>query len=333
MGLVIPLDFEYSHNQEIYENTARLCAYNRQEKSGGLQMNPVTKMLGCQHPVILGAMGVICNPKLVAEVSEAGGYGILATAFLQNVDVLRNQIQKTKALTNKPFGANVFAMNPLVPDIIEILAEEGIRAVTVSGGSPKNIIPMVHEKNMKAMVVVPTSDVAGKAESLGADAIVAEGSESGGMQGFKGASTFVLVPAVVNQVDIPVIAAGGIGDSRGYKAAFTLGAQGVQIGTRFIATKECIAHNNFKNTIVKSQETDTSLIDLGRFRIRALQTKLAKDLIQGRENRDQVFKNEVVEASWLKGDIEAGVLPAGEVSGLISNILTVSELMDEMVNG
>jgi NAD(P)H-dependent flavin oxidoreductase YrpB (nitropropane dioxygenase family) len=296
-------------------------------------MNPVTKMLGCQHPIILGAMGVICNPELVAAVSEAGGYGLLATAFLQNVDVLRGQIQETKKLTGNPFGANVFAMNPLVPELIEILAEEGVQAVTVSGGSPKEIIPMLHEKNMKAIVVVPTADVARKAEALGADAIVAEGSESGGMQGFKGASTLVLVPAVADLVKIPVIAAGGIGDSRGYEAAFALGAQGVQIGTRFIATKECIAHNNYKDIIVESQETGTSLVDLGRFRIRALQTKLVEGMIQGTENTDKAFTVEAVEASWLKGDIGAGVLPAGEVSGLISSVPTVKELIDEMVSG
>ena len=296
-------------------------------------MNPVTEMLGCQHPIMLGAMGVICNPKLVAAVSEAGGYGLLATAFLQNVDVLRGQIQETKKLTGNPFGANIFAMNPLVPELIDILAEEGVRAVTVSGGSPKKIIPMLHEKNMKAIVVVPTADVARKSEALGADAIVAEGAESGGMQGFKGASTLVLVPAAADLVKIPVIAAGGIGDSRGYKAAFALGAQCVQIGTRFIATKECIAHNIFKNTIVEAQETDTSLVDLGRFRIRALQTKLVEGLIQGTEDTDKIFTSEAVEASWLKGDIGAGVLPAGEVSGLISSVPAVRELIDEMVSG
>ena len=126
-------------------------------------MNAVTEMLGCQHPIILGAMGVICNPKLVAAVSEAGGYGLLATAFVQDSEVLRKQIQETKKLTGNPFGANIFAMNPLVPDLIDILAEEGVQAVTVSGGSPKGIIPMLHEKNMKAIVVVPTADVAKKA--------------------------------------------------------------------------------------------------------------------------------------------------------------------------
>ena len=173
-------------------------------------------------------------------------------------------------------------------------------------------------------------DISAIAEALGADAIVAEGSESGGMQGFKGASTLVLVPAVADRVQIPVIAAGGIGDSRGYKAAFALGAQGVQIGTRFIATKECIAHNNYKGAIVEAQETGTGLIDLGRFRIRALQTKLVEGLIQGTEDTDKAFSGQAVEKSWLKGDLEAGVLPAGEVSGLISSVPTVKELIAEL---
>ena len=296
-------------------------------------MNAVTDMLRCQYPIILGAMGVICNPELVAAVSEAGGYGLLATAFVQDVDVLRGQIQQTKKLTGHPFGANIFAMNPLVPEFIELLAEAGVHAVTVSGGSPREIIPMLHENNIKAIVVVPTAGVARKAEALGADAIVAEGSESGGMQGYKGASTIVLVPAVADQVQIPVIAAGGIGDSRGYKAAFALGAQGVQVGTRFIATKECIAHNNYKDTIVAAPETGTGLVDLGRFRIRALQTKLVEGMIQGTKDTDKAFSGRAVEESWLKGDLEAGVLPAGEVSGLISSVATVRELISEMVSG
>ena len=293
--------------------------------------NAVTEMLGCRYPIILGAMGVICNPELVAAVSEAGGYGLLATAFVEDVDVLRRQILETRKLTDKPFGANIFAMNPLVPDLIDILAEAGVRAVTVSGGSPKAIIPMLREKDISALVVVPTADVAKKAEELGADAIVAEGSESGGMQGFKGASTFVLVPAVCDQVQIPVIAAGGIGDSRGYKAAFALGAQGVQVGTRFIATKECIAHDNYKTTILNARETGTGLVELGRIRIRALHTELVEGLLQGTQDKNKAFSGPAVEASWLKGDIGAGVLPAGEVSGLVKSIPSVKALIDEMI--
>ena len=205
-------------------------------------MNAMTELLGCRYPIIQGAMGVICNPELVAAVSEAGGYGLLATAFVSDKEVLRRQVQATKKLTDKPFGANLFAMNPLSQEFADILAEEGICAVTVSGGSPKEIIPLLKERGVKSIVVVPTADAARKSEALGADAIVAEGSESGGMQGYKGASTMVLVPAVVDAVKIPVIAAGGIADSRGFRAALALGAQGVQVGTRFIATRECIAH-------------------------------------------------------------------------------------------
>lgn len=294
-------------------------------------MNAVTDMLKCKYPIILGAMGVICNPELVAAVSEAGGYGVLATAFVQDVSALKKQIQKTKELTDKPFGANIFAMNPLFAEFIEILHEAGVQAVTVSGGSPKPIIPILHMKKMKALVVVPTADVAKKAEAVGADAIVAEGSESGGMQGFRGASTMVLVPATADLVDIPVIAAGGICDSRGYKASFALGAQGVQIGTAFITTQECIAHNNFKNTIIESSETGTGLVDFGRIRVRALRTSLVEDLLSGSGDKNVAFAGKAIEKSWLKGHVDAGVLPAGEVSGLISDIPTVKEFIERIV--
>jgi enoyl-[acyl-carrier protein] reductase II len=154
-------------------------------------MNAVTEMLGCQHPIILGAMGVICNPRLVAAVSEVGGYGLLATAFAQNGDVLRKQIQETKKLTGNPFGANIFAMNPLVPEFIDILAEEGVHAVTVSGGSPKEIIPMLHEKDIKAIVVVPTADVARRGLNLvGADVVeVSPPFDSSGKPGLSGRSS------------------------------------------------------------------------------------------------------------------------------------------------
>lgn len=294
-------------------------------------MVTVTELLGCQYPIIQGAMGVICNPELVAAVSEAGGYGLLATAFATDLEVVRTQVRATKELTDKPFGANIFAMNPLAQGIAELLAEEGIRAVTVSGGSPKALLPLLQELGIKRIVVVPTLDLALKAEALGADAIVAEGSESGGIQGFKGTSTMVLVPAVVDAVKVPVIAAGGIGDSRGYRAALALGAHGVQLGTRFIATKECIAHANYKNTILDCLETCTGLVDMGRFRIRALRTPLVEKMLKGEQEPSSGFSGPAVEASWIKGDLGAGILPAGQVSGLISSIPSVREVIEEMV--
>ena len=179
--------------------------------------------------------------------------------------------------------------------------------------------------------MVPTVDMARKSEAAGADAIVAEGSESGGMQGFRGASTMVLVPAVADAVKIPVIAAGGIGDSRGYQAALALGAEGVQVGTRFIATKECVAHPNFKETIVGTPEIGTELVNMGRFRVRALGTPLVEKIVQGETSAAEHFSGSAVQDSWIGGDLAAGILPSGQVSGLISNIPSVREVIEEMV--
>lgn len=294
-------------------------------------MSKVTDLLGSQYPIIQGAMGVICNPELVAAVSEAGGFGLLATAFAKDAEAVREQARVTKKLTNKPFGANLFMMNPLTENFAKVLAEEGIKTVTVSGGSPKALIPLLRDLRLNVIVVVPTVEVARGAEGLGADAVVAEGSESGGVQGFKGVSTMVLVPAVVDEVNIPVIAAGGISDSRGYKAALALGAEGVQIGTRFIATKECIAHAVYKDTIVAAGDTGTGLVNMLRFQIRALRTPLVERLLKGQESSMPDFTWQAMENSWIKGDLEAGVLPAGQVVGRISTVSSVGEIIKEIV--
>ena len=293
-------------------------------------MSIIAEMLGCRYPVIQGAMGVISNPELVSAVSEAGGFGLLATAFATDPEQVRNQIKATRKLTDKPFGANLHAMNPVALKFAEVMADEGVSAVTVSGGSPKELMPLLRKQGIKVIAVVPAVNVALKAESLGVDAIVAEGSESGGMQGFNGASTMVLVPAVVDAVKVPVIAAGGIGDTRGYKAAFALGAQGVQVGTRFIATTECVAHANYKNFILDSPENSTRLVNMGRFQIRALNTPLVEKMSQG-ENSLDTSAGASLEESWVEGDLTAGVLPSGQVSGLISRISTVHHIIEEMV--
>jgi enoyl-[acyl-carrier protein] reductase II len=300
-------------------------------RKGGKEMSRITDLLGSRNPIVQGAMGVISNPELVAAVSEAGGFGLLATAFARDPEVVRGQAKMTKQITDKPFGANLFVMNPLASKFAEVLAEEGVKCVTVSGGSPKGLIPMLHDLGIKVIVVVPTVDGARAAEVARADAIVAEGAESGGVQGLKASSTMVLVPAVVDAVSLPVIAAGGIADSRSYRAAFALGAEGVQVGTRFIATKECIAHDNYKALILESKETGTGLVDMGRFRIRALRTPLVEKMLKGEESTERAFVGEAIEASWLKGNLEAGVLPAGEIAGLISETPTVKEVIEEMV--
>jgi len=293
-------------------------------------MSIISEMLGCRYPVIQGAMGVISNPELVSAVSEAGGFGLLATAFATDPEPVREQIKATRKLTDKPFGANLHAMNPLAPQFAQVMAEEGVSAVTVSGGSPKELVPLLQGYGIKVIAVVPAVNVARKAESLGVDVIVAEGSESGGMQGFDGASTLVLVPAVADAVKVPVIAAGGIADSRGYQAALALGAQGVQVGTRFIATKECIAHANYKNFIIDSPENSLRLVNMGRFQVRALNTPLVEEMMQG-ENSLDTSAGASLEDAWVKGDLSAGTLPAGQVSGLISRVASVREVIEEMV--
>jgi enoyl-[acyl-carrier protein] reductase II len=294
-------------------------------------MSRVSELLNVEYPVIQGAMGVICNPELVAAVSEAGGYGLLATAFATDVQVVRDQVRATKELTSKPFGANLFAMNPKALEFAAVMAEEGIGAVTVSGGSPKQLIPFLRDRGIKVLVLAANTDYACQAEALGADAIVAEGSESGGMQGFGVPSTMVLVPAIVDKVKVPVIAAGGIGDSRTYRAALELGAEGVQVGTRFIATRECIAHENYKNLIVESSDLGTVLIKVGRVQVRALRTTLTRRIEAGETDVMSVFGGAAMEDSWIKGDADAGILPAGQIAGLVKNVLSVKEVIREMV--
>jgi len=294
-------------------------------------MSRVAELLGCEHPVIQGAMGVISNPEMVAAVSSAGGFGLLATAFAPDVETVRDQIRATKELTDRPSGANLQVMNPNTLQLAEVLADEEIPAVTVSGGSPRALIPLLQEKGIKTLVVVPTVEVARKAAQLGADAIIAEGTESGGIQGLVGASTMVLVPAVVDAVDVPVIAAGGIADSRSYRAALALGAEGVQVGTRFIACRECVAHEKYKTAILESAETGTGLLHMGRFQVRALRTPLLEEVLRSGKTGGGAFGAAGFVASWIEGDLSAGALPAGEVVGLIHEVLTAREIIDEMV--
>ncbi len=294
-------------------------------------MSRVTELLGTRHPIIQGALGVLCNPELVAAVSEAGGFGLLATTFVSDGEVLRDRIRAVRRLTGKPFGANLFVMNPLAASFVEVLAAEGVSAVTVSGGSPRKLIPRLHDAGIKAIPVVPTVEAAVRVTAAGADAVVAEGTESGGVQGFRGATTMTLVPAVTDAVDVPVIAAGGIGDARGYRAALALGAEGVQVGTRFVATRECIAHPGYKREIVAAGETGTGLVDLGRFRVRALRTPFVERVLSGREEGVPGFSGSVFEEGWIRAVREDVVLPAGEVAGSISRVLSVREVLEQMV--
>jgi len=293
--------------------------------------NPITEMLQCRYPIIQGAMAGISNPEMVAAVSEAGGYGLLASGSVSGPDELRAQMEAVRNLTDKPFGANLMAMNPRSAEYVDVVADFGIKAVTTSAGSPQTLAPLLHEKGVKVIHVVPSVAYALVAEAAGADAIVAEGTESGGMQGLQGVSTMVLVPAVVDAVKVPVLAAGGIADSRGYRAAFALGAVGVQVGTAFMASKECIIHSDVKNLLVEAAETDTVLLRRGRVCSRAVRTQFVKDHLEGASDVPSSYRGDWSNAA-IEGDVSCTAVPAGQCVGLLRNVRSVKEIIEEMVS-
>ena len=296
-------------------------------------MSIISEILGCRHPVIQGAMGVICNPEFVAAVSEAGGYGLLATAFDNDPAKFKERVDGVKALTNKPFGANLMAIHPMALEFADILIDAGVKAVTTSGGSPKTLVPYLKERGVKVLHVVSNVSNAVKAAAAGVDAVIAEGSESGGMQGFNGASTIVLTPMVADAVDVPVVAAGGIADRRAYQAAFVLGAVGVQVGTAFIAAEECIAHSNYKNALVSANESDTRLMNVGWAQFRVVATPVAEEMVAkgGLSKEEFSAQGTKIEETWVQGDLEAGTIPAGQSTGMIKRIRPVREIIEDMV--
>lgn len=288
-------------------------------------------MLQTKYPIIQGAMAGISNPEMVAAVSEAGGYGLLTSGSLSGKDELRARIEAVRKLTDKPFGVNLMAMNRRAPDYIDTIAEFGIKAVTTSAGSAKILTSSLHERGIKVIHVVPTVAYALSAEAAGVDAIVAEGTESGGMQGFQGVATIVLVPAVVDAVKVPVLAAGGIADSRGYRAAFALGAVGVQVGTAFMASKECAIHSDVKNLFVEASETDTVLLASGRAQSRALRTPYIKENLESSSEKPSSFRGNWSKAA-IEGDIGCSAVPIGQCVGLLRSVRSVKEIIDEMVS-
>jgi enoyl-[acyl-carrier protein] reductase II len=296
-------------------------------------MKDISELLGCKYPIIQGAMGVICNPEFVAAVSEAGGYGLLATAFDNDSAKFKVRVEGVKALTDKAFGANLMAIHPMAFEFADILVQAGVKAVTTSGGSPKALVPYLKERGVKVLHVVSNVSNAVKAAAAGVDAVIAEGSESGGMQGFNGASTMVLTPMVADAVDIPVVAAGGIGDRRGYRAAFVLGAVGVQVGTAFITAEECIAHANYKNALISASESDTRLMNAGWAQFRVVATPVVEKMMaKGGISKDEFSAQGArIEAAWLHGDLEAGTIPAGQSAGMTKTIRPVREIIEEMV--
>lgn len=290
-------------------------------------------MLGSRYPIIQGPIGSMNNPAMVAAVSEAGAYGMLALGFVDNVQEAKRLVGEVRELTDRPFGANVVLLNPLTPEILKVLAEAGITTVTTSVGQPQNLYPLIHDLGMKGIHVVLSLAHAVKAEKAGADGLVVVGAEAGGLRSTKPeSSTMVLVPLVADNVSIPIVAAGGIADSRGYRAAFALGAQGVQVGTRFLASTESTIHEKWKEAIVACGDGGTVLLPVRNMMTRAVVTPGIRKLMEDPsvDLAEEMRKIDRVGA-WDRGDFDNAVAGGGQVSALIRDIKPVKEIIDEMV--
>lgn len=295
----------------------------------------INNLLEIEYPIIQGGMAWVAEHHLAAAVSEAGGFGLIGAANAP-ADWVREQIRKTKELTDRPFGVNVMLMSPYADEVARVIAEEGVKAVTTGAGNPEKYMELWKERNIKVIPVVASVALAKRMERCGADAVVAEGCESGGHIGES--TTMTLVPQVVDAVDIPVIAAGGIGDGRGIAAAFMLGAKGVQMGTRFVVTKECQVHPAYKERIIRAKDIDTRVTGRSTGHpIRALRNDMTKAYLQKEQEGASTEELELLASGALRravqeGDIHNGSLMSGQIAGLIKEEVSCKQLIDTLVS-
>lgn len=299
----------------------------------------VTELLGIDTPIVQGGLANLAYSELASAVSNAGGLGQITATSLPSATALREEIRKTKAATARPFGVNIaIGQHKSVADFIDVLLDEGVSVVSLTGGNPEPVLRQLDGTSVRKLILVSTVRQAQKAESLGADAVMAVGQEGGGHIGRADTGTIVLIPRVVESVNIPVIASGGIADGRQILAALALGAEGVEMGTRFIATQECIAHAAYKEAVVRGQETDTVVIkrSLGAPG-RVLPSPWVEQILA------QETKGTTMEALWpyisgernrqaiIEGDMDEGFAWAGQSMGLIHSVPTVAELFAELI--
>lgn len=285
-----------------------------------------------EYPIFQGGMARIADASLAAAVSEAGGLGIITGAA--PTEWVREQIREAKKITDKPFGVNIMLMSENAEEIADLVCEEGIKVVTTGAGSPGKYMAKWKEHDIKVIPVVASVALAKRMEKSGADAIIAEGTESGGHVGQL--TTMALVPQVVDAVSIPVIAAGGIGDGRGVAASFMLGSEGIQIGTRFLVAKECTVHQNYKDKVLKAKDIDTEVT--GRptgHPVRVLRNKLARTYIKMEKDGASLEELEQLGVGALRkavvdGDVDNGSVMSGQIAGLVNKEQTAKEIIEEL---
>lgn len=293
----------------------------------------ILDMLNIEYPIIQGGMAWISDYRLAQAVSNAGGLGVIA-AGNANGEWVREQIRKTKELTDKPFGVNIMLLSPYADEVAEIVCEENVKVVITGAGNPGKYIDKWKKNNITVIPVVPSVALAKRMERTGADILICEGQEAGGHIGEL--TTMTLVPQVVDAVNIPVIAAGGIADGRGILASFMLGAKGVQVGTRFLVSKECNVHSNYKEMVLKAKDTDSVVTARSTGHpVRVLKNKLARKFKElesknvSKEELEELGKGTLYKAA-IDGDIDYGSVMAGQIAGLVKKEQTCKEIITEM---
>lgn len=296
--------------------------------------NRICELLNIEYPVIQGGMAWVATAELAAAVSNGGGLGLIAAGGAP-AEVVREQIKKARTLTDKPFGVNVMLMSPFAEDVMKVILEEKPAVVATGAGNPAKYIPDLKAAGIKVMPVVPSVALAQKMEKCGADAIIAEGTEAGGHIGEL--TTMVLIPQVCDAVSVPVVAAGGIADSRGTAAVMALGADGIQVGTRFICSTECIAHDNYKQAVLKAKDRDA--VVTGRSTgapVRALKNKLTREY--ARLEAENASKEEIealgvggLRKAFESGDVEMGSLMAGQSAAMVHEITPCADIIKELL--
>lgn len=295
----------------------------------------VNELLGIKYPIIQGGMAWVAEHNLAAAVSNAGGLGIIGAGGAP-AEFVREQIRKAKEATEQPFGVNVMLMNPEADEIAKVIVDEGVRVVTTGAGNPAKYMEMWKAAGVKVIPVIASVAMAKMMERGGADAVVAEGMESGGHIG--ATTTMALVPQVADAVSIPVIAAGGIADGRGIAAAFMLGAQGVQMGTRFVAAKESIAHDNYKERLIKARDIDSEITGMSTGHpIRVLRNQMSRQYLKLEKEGASFEELERLTLGSLRkavmeGDVVNGSVMAGQIAGLVKKEQTCKEIIDELVS-
>jgi len=296
----------------------------------------ITKLLKIEYPIIQGGMIWVSGWKLASAVSNNGGLGLIGSGSMKP-ELLSEHIKKCSDATKKPFGVNIPLMRKDAEELVNVILEEGVKIVFTSAGNPKSFTQILKQNNVTVIHVVPSVKFGLKAESAGCDAVVGEGVEAGGHNGFDEISTMTLIPQLVDVLNIPVIAAGGIGDGRGILAALSLGADGVQIGTRFAATEESSAHPNYKQRIVEAVDNDTVLALKKIGLVRMIKNEFAEKAVKANdegwsaEQQTELLGKKRAVLGIFEGDEIEGELEAGQISGLIKEILPVKDVMNNLL--